>query len=68
MGEGRFALGFSLEKKHSTPFEMVELALEIQAPIIVFREWQRHRTQSYNEVLGPLLRCRTFTTCQTQAV
>lgn len=42
-------LDFLWRKKHSTPFEMVELALEIQAPIMVFREWQRHRTQSYNE-------------------
>lgn len=35
--------------KHATPFEMVELAIEVQAPIMVFREWERHRTQSYNE-------------------
>jgi len=35
--------------KHGTPFEMCELALEIQAPIMVFREWHRHRTQSFNE-------------------
>ena len=35
--------------KHATPFEMVELAIEVQAPIMVFREWHRHRTQSFNE-------------------
>lgn len=35
--------------KHATPFEMVELSLEVQAPIMVFREWHRHRTQSFNE-------------------
>lgn len=35
--------------KHATPFEMVELSIEVQAPIMVFREWHRHRTQSYNE-------------------
>lgn len=34
---------------HMTPFEMCELHLEVQAPIMVFREWHRHRTQSYNE-------------------
>jgi thymidylate synthase (FAD) len=34
---------------HATPFEMCELAIEVQAPIFVFREWHRHRTQSYNE-------------------
>lgn len=36
-------------KKHATPFEMCELVIEVQAPIFVFREWHRHRTQSYNE-------------------
>lgn len=34
---------------HSTPFEMSECAFEIQAPIMVFREWHRHRTQAYSE-------------------
>ena len=29
---------------HSTPFEMCELHIEVQAPIMVFREWHRHRT------------------------
>ena len=37
-------------KKHSTPFEFGGLTLEIKAPIMVFREWHRHRTQSYNEM------------------
>lgn len=35
--------------KHMTPFEFCGLVLEIRAPIFVFREWHRHRTQSYNE-------------------
>jgi thymidylate synthase (FAD) len=35
--------------KHQTPFEMGELCIEVKAPIVVFREWHRHRTQSYNE-------------------
>lgn len=37
-------------KKHATPFEMAGMAVEVQAPIMVFREWHRHRTQSYNEM------------------
>jgi thymidylate synthase (FAD) len=37
------------ENKHDTPFEMAGLQIEVQAPIVVFREWHRHRTQSYNE-------------------
>jgi thymidylate synthase (FAD) len=37
-------------KKHATPFECGgEIMIEVQAPIMVFREWHRHRTQSYNE-------------------
>lgn len=36
--------------KHMTPFEMGGLIIEVQAPIFVFREWHRHRTQSYNEM------------------
>lgn len=37
-------------KKHATPFEMAGMVIEVQAPIMVFREWHRHRTQSYNEM------------------
>jgi len=36
--------------KHETPFEMAGLIVDVQAPIFVFREWHRHRTQSYNEM------------------
>jgi|CXWL01.1.fsa_nt_gi thymidylate synthase (FAD) len=38
------------EHKHATPFEMAGATFEVQAPLIVFREWHRHRTQSYNEL------------------
>lgn len=36
--------------RHSTPFEAVCVSFEIMAPIFVFRQWHRHRTQSYNEL------------------
>ena len=36
--------------KHATPFEFSGMVLEVRAPIMVFREWHRHRTQSYNEM------------------
>lgn len=42
-------LTFLYEHKHMTPFEFAGMTLEIKAPIMVFREWHRHRTQSYNE-------------------
>jgi thymidylate synthase (FAD) len=42
-------LEFLYTKGHNTPFEFAGMVLEIQAPLMVFREWQRHRTQSYSE-------------------
>lgn len=35
---------------HTSPFEMAGAIFEVQAPIFVFREWHRHRTQSFNEM------------------
>jgi thymidylate synthase (FAD) len=43
-------LRYLWEHKHATPFEMAGITIEVQAPIFVFREWHRHRTQSYNEM------------------
>lgn len=43
-------LRFLYRNQHNTPFEMGGLVVEVQAPIFVFREWHRHRTQSYNEM------------------
>ena len=42
-------LEFMWKNGHSTPFEFCELTVEVQAPIFVFREWHRHRTQAYSE-------------------
>lgn len=43
-------LAYLYRNKHATPFEMAGMVIEVQAPIFVFREWHRHRTQSYNEM------------------
>ena len=43
-------LRFLWENKHSTPFEMAGAIFEVKAPIFVYREWHRHRTQSFNEM------------------
>ena len=43
-------LRFLYTNHHATPFEMAGMTIEVQAPIFVFREWHRHRTQSYNEM------------------
>lgn len=43
-------LRYLWEHKHSTPWEMAGATFEVQAPIFVFREWHRHRTQAFNEL------------------
>ena len=43
-------LKFLYQNNHGTPFEFAGMVIEVQAPIFVFREWHRHRTQSYNEM------------------
>lgn len=43
-------LAYLYANKHATPVEMAGMIIEVQAPIMVFREWHRHRTQSYNEM------------------
>jgi len=43
-------LRFLHANRHSTPFEFAGMTVEVQAPIVVFREWHRHRTQSYSEM------------------
>jgi len=43
---------FLLRHKHTTPFEGSVLKFEVRAPIMVIREWFRHRTFSYNEESG----------------
>jgi thymidylate synthase (FAD) len=50
-GDEKF-LRFLWENKHYSPFEQAGMMIEVQAPIVVFREWHRHRTQSYNEMSG----------------
>src|SRR5690349_15994092 len=48
--EDQKLLSFLYRNHHMTPFEMCGAIFEIKAPIFVFREWHRHRTQSYNEM------------------
>ena len=44
-------LRFLWEHKHSTPFEMAGATIEVKAPIMVFREWHRHRVPfGYSEI------------------
>lgn len=41
---------YLLKHRHTSPFEHVTFTLDVKAPLFVIRQWQRHRTWSYNEV------------------
>lgn len=43
---------YLLKNHHDTPFESIQVWLEIKLPIFVVRQFHRHRTQSINEVSG----------------
>lgn len=43
---------YLLANKHMTPFESIEVWLEMKLPIFVARQFVRHRTASLNEVSG----------------
>lgn len=44
---------FLMKNRHGTPFEHNSMTMYVEAPIFVFREWQRHRVGiSYNEQSG----------------
>lgn len=43
-------ISYLYKNGHNTPFEAVTVTFEVKAPIFVFRQWHRHRTQSYNEL------------------
>lgn len=43
-------INYLYKNGHNTPFESVTVTFDVKAPIFVYRQWHRHRTQSYNEV------------------
>jgi thymidylate synthase (FAD) len=53
--EDRKLLKYLLKNQHTSPFEMVRFKFHIKLPIIVVRQWSRHRTWAYlslNEISG----------------
>lgn len=48
----RGLINYLMRDRHGTPFEHNSLTFYVQAPIFVFREFQRHRIASYNEESG----------------
>lgn len=49
MGDERL-IRYLMKNGHNTPFEVCAVTIQVKAPIFVFRQWHRHRTQSYNEL------------------
>jgi thymidylate synthase (FAD) len=45
-------INYLMRDRHGTPFEHNGFTFYIEAPIFVFREFQRHRIASYNEESG----------------
>lgn len=45
-------INYLMKHRHGTPFEHGALTVLVHAPIFVWREWHRHRFQSYNEESG----------------
>lgn len=44
---------FLIRERHGTPFEHGSFTFHVEAPIFVFREWQRHRAgHSFSEMSG----------------
>jgi len=48
--EDKGLIEYLMKNGHNTPFESTCVTFEVKAPIFVFRQWHRHRTQSYNEL------------------
>ncbi len=49
-GKDEKLINYLWKNGHTSPFESVTFTFEVKAPIFTFRQWHRHRTQSYNEV------------------
>jgi thymidylate synthase (FAD) len=45
-------INYLMRDRHGSPFEHAVFTFRIEAPIFVFREFQRHRMASYNEESG----------------
>lgn len=41
-------LRYLMKHRHTTPFEQVQFKFRLRAPVVVWWQWVRHRTQSYN--------------------
>lgn len=50
--DDRNLIRYLLRHRHTSPFEMCEVKFHAKMPIVVARQWVRHRTASINEYSG----------------
>lgn len=51
-------INYLMSSRHGSPFEHTAMTFFVAAPIFVFREWQRHRIASINEMSGRYTKLR----------
>src|SRR5689334_23121857 len=49
VNEDKGLINYLMRHRHSTPFEMCEIKYHVKLPILVARQWIRHRTANVNE-------------------
>jgi len=49
VSDDRGLINYLMRLRHTSPFEMCELKLHVKLPIVVARQWIRHRTANVNE-------------------
>ncbi len=49
VSDDRGLINYLMRMRHTSPFEMCELKLHVKLPIVVARQWIRHRTANVNE-------------------
>lgn len=49
-GKDAKLIDYLVRNGHTSPLECVQFTFDVKAPIFVIRQWQRHRTWSFNEV------------------
>lgn len=52
VSDTRNLLRYCMRNRHTSIFEQAVCKFYVRAPILVFRQWHRHRTFSYNEMSG----------------
>lgn len=52
VSEDRGLIRYLMRHKHTTPLEMIEFKFHCKMPVVVARQWIRHRTANVNEYSG----------------